>query len=273
MADYQQPRHRPAAARQGRRSVLICGTRKQQRRSAAASAQATTQMPSRAVQHRERHPPSRCLQRRMRLITSEMQRPLVRRLKGEPNMWLHPVPACCGDCTFNVHQLENPLLLRAAPISASCISRTVVRHHSALNRGPPCLSGRARPSSHVCTVCDCRKARLFVVPSGQGSPCLDLRRVSDTLAEATVGTDLVIIEGMGRAIHTNLRCTRPRRHASHSTGAVVAARGHPGRCDNCRVHEQMAVDASHGLQRLTCIRFLQSRHSQHCSRPAAGQCM
>ena len=45
-----------------------------------------------------------------------------------------------------------------------------------------------------------------MVPSGQGSPCLDLRRVSDTLADATVGTDLVIIEGMGRAIHTNLRC-------------------------------------------------------------------
>jgi len=44
-----------------------------------------------------------------------------------------------------------------------------------------------------------------VVPSGQGSPCLDLRRVSGELAEATVGTDLVIIEGMGRAIHTNLR--------------------------------------------------------------------
>ena len=44
------------------------------------------------------------------------------------------------------------------------------------------------------------------MPSGQGSPCLDLRRVSDTLADATVGTDLVIIEGMGRAIHTNLRC-------------------------------------------------------------------
>jgi len=48
-----------------------------------------------------------------------------------------------------------------------------------------------------------------VVPSGQGSPCLDLRRVSDTLADATVGTDLVIIEGMGRAIHTNFRSATP----------------------------------------------------------------
>ncbi len=51
---------------------------------------------------------------------------------------------------------------------------------------------------------------LFVVASGSGSPCLDLRRVSDTLADATVGADLVVIEGMGRSVHTNyntrLRC-------------------------------------------------------------------
>ena len=41
--------------------------------------------------------------------------------------------------------------------------------------------------------------------NGQGSPCLDLRRVPGDLADATVGTDLVVLEGMGRAIHTNLR--------------------------------------------------------------------
>jgi hypothetical protein len=51
-----------------------------------------------------------------------------------------------------------------------------------------------------------REPRLFVCGNGQGSPCLDLRRVPETLADATVGTDLVIIEGMGRAIHTNYRC-------------------------------------------------------------------
>ena len=41
--------------------------------------------------------------------------------------------------------------------------------------------------------------------NGQGSPCLDLRRVPDTLADATVGADLVVVEGMGRSIHTNYR--------------------------------------------------------------------
>lgn len=50
-----------------------------------------------------------------------------------------------------------------------------------------------------------REPRLYIVASGQGSPCLDLRRVSIDVADATVGADLVIIEGMGRAIHTNFR--------------------------------------------------------------------
>lgn len=46
---------------------------------------------------------------------------------------------------------------------------------------------------------------LYVVGSGQGGPCLDLRRVSRDLADASQGADLIVIEGMGRAIHTNLR--------------------------------------------------------------------
>ncbi|KDD72143.1 hypothetical protein H632_c3796p0 [Helicosporidium sp. ATCC 50920] len=45
--------------------------------------------------------------------------------------------------------------------------------------------------------------RLFIVSSGSGSPCLDLRRISCDLADAATGADLVVIEGMGRALHTN----------------------------------------------------------------------
>lgn len=45
--------------------------------------------------------------------------------------------------------------------------------------------------------------RLYIVASGHGSPCLDLARVSAEVAEAAQGADLVIIEGMGRALHTN----------------------------------------------------------------------
>ena len=50
----------------------------------------------------------------------------------------------------------------------------------------------------------CSKPGLYIVPNGQGSPCLDLSRISRDVADASAGTDLVIIEGMGRAIHTNL---------------------------------------------------------------------
>eukprot|EP00798_Chlamydomonas_sp_ICE-L_P004402 gene4402-14527_t len=46
--------------------------------------------------------------------------------------------------------------------------------------------------------------RLYVIGSGHGSPCIDFTRVPDLVAEACVGTDLLIIEGMGRAVHTNL---------------------------------------------------------------------
>jgi hypothetical protein len=34
------------------------------------------------------------------------------------------------------------------------------------------------------------RCRLFIVPSGHGSPCLDLRRVSSEVVDAALGTDL-----------------------------------------------------------------------------------
>lgn len=47
--------------------------------------------------------------------------------------------------------------------------------------------------------------RLWALANGVGSPCLDLRRVSRELCAAAEGADLVVLEGMGRAVHTNLR--------------------------------------------------------------------
>ncbi|XP_059610654.1 4'-phosphopantetheine phosphatase [Phlebotomus argentipes] len=48
--------------------------------------------------------------------------------------------------------------------------------------------------------------RLLVLPNGQSGPCLNLRTLTPELSEAMVRheTDLLIIEGMGRALHTNL---------------------------------------------------------------------
>ncbi|XP_058160592.1 4'-phosphopantetheine phosphatase [Dasypus novemcinctus] len=57
-----------------------------------------------------------------------------------------------------------------------------------------------------------REGRLLLVPTGSSSPCLDLSRLDRGLAVLVRerGVDLVVIEGMGRAVHTNyhaaLRC-------------------------------------------------------------------
>lgn len=48
--------------------------------------------------------------------------------------------------------------------------------------------------------------RLQCINSGQSSPCLDLSRLSKILVDVMVDNkvDLIVLEGMGRAIHTNL---------------------------------------------------------------------
>ncbi|XP_035206031.1 4'-phosphopantetheine phosphatase-like [Stegodyphus dumicola] len=48
--------------------------------------------------------------------------------------------------------------------------------------------------------------KLKILDSGQGSPCLDLSRLNLEVAEAMESneTDLIVLEGMGRAVHTNL---------------------------------------------------------------------
>ncbi|XP_002511391.2 pantothenate kinase 2 [Ricinus communis] len=50
---------------------------------------------------------------------------------------------------------------------------------------------------------NCSSVPLMVVENGCGSPCIDLRQVSSELAAAAKDADLIILEGMGRALHTN----------------------------------------------------------------------
>ncbi|PIA61935.1 hypothetical protein AQUCO_00200137v1 [Aquilegia coerulea] len=50
---------------------------------------------------------------------------------------------------------------------------------------------------------DSSSVPLMVVENGCGSPCIDLRQVSSELAAAAKNADLIILEGMGRALHTN----------------------------------------------------------------------
>ncbi len=47
--------------------------------------------------------------------------------------------------------------------------------------------------------------RLRVLASGSDLPVIDLSKLSPSFCEAVAGAELVILEGMGRAIETNLR--------------------------------------------------------------------
>lgn len=48
------------------------------------------------------------------------------------------------------------------------------------------------------------KRKLRVIPSGNDLPVIDLRNVSQEVVKESEGTDLVVLEGMGRSIETNL---------------------------------------------------------------------
>jgi type II pantothenate kinase len=60
----------------------------------------------------------------------------------------------------------------------------------------------------VCDVIDAalKSKQLECLDSGQSSPCLDLAKLSKSVVDAMLekGVDLIVLEGMGRAVHTNL---------------------------------------------------------------------
>lgn len=47
------------------------------------------------------------------------------------------------------------------------------------------------------------QSRLIAMENGQRGPCLDLSNLDKDLCEAMIQADLIVLEGMGRAIHTN----------------------------------------------------------------------
>ncbi|ALC38236.1 CG5828 [Drosophila busckii] len=70
------------------------------------------------------------------------------------------------------------------------------------------LSALLNDCACQCSVLDnaWRQERLLVYANGQNGPCLDMRTLPQELCEAIAKneTDLLVIEGMGRALHTNL---------------------------------------------------------------------
>lgn len=81
------------------------------------------------------------------------------------------------------------------------------------------LAANERPSLNDMTVAEVRElwpeisqagdfgpGRVEIVSSGTGEPLIDLRGVSDELNTAAADADLVILEGMGRGVESNLDC-------------------------------------------------------------------
>ncbi|XP_040570261.1 4'-phosphopantetheine phosphatase isoform X2 [Lepeophtheirus salmonis] len=67
------------------------------------------------------------------------------------------------------------------------------------------ILNRASKISHIIKE-SLEKGTLHPVDSGQGSPCLDLSRLNEDLVKLILEkqVDLMVLEGMGRAVHTNL---------------------------------------------------------------------
>lgn len=63
----------------------------------------------------------------------------------------------------------------------------------------------AQAAEHCHVIKDCIKSkRLVTVENGQKGPCLDLTNIPKELCNLMSEADLVVLEGMGRAVHTNL---------------------------------------------------------------------
>lgn len=63
--------------------------------------------------------------------------------------------------------------------------------------------------------------RLQVFSNGHSSPCLDLLQLPSDVDHALSSVDLIVIEGMGRALHTNLHA----RFKCESLKVVVVKNG------------------------------------------------
>ena len=65
------------------------------------------------------------------------------------------------------------------------------------------------------------------MPTGQASPCINLARISERLALLALGADLVVMHGMGRAIHTNYYARCVARASAQEAAAARANKGAP----------------------------------------------
>lgn len=84
------------------------------------------------------------------------------------------------------------------------------------------------------TLPDLSRLPITVVSSGTGEPVIDLSEVGESLNHAAVGADLVLLEGMGRGVESNLdaELTCDRWNLAMIKDPFVASR-HGGRLYDC----------------------------------------
>lgn len=117
-------------------------------------------------------------------------------------------------------------------IDAFCVPMCAI---IAAARAAATRRARAAPRTAAAEAAAAPGPRLQVCGSGAGGPCLDLRRVSAEVAAASRNVDLVVIEGMGRAVHTNFyaRLTCPVLKLAMIKTERVAQRLFNGKLFDC----------------------------------------
>ncbi|KAL0603587.1 4'-phosphopantetheine phosphatase [Plecturocebus cupreus] len=134
----------------------------------------------------------------------------LQRLKGPPHKCALIFADNSGiDIILGVFPFVRELLLRGTEVILACNSGPALNDvtHSESLIVAERIAGMD-PVVHSAL----REERLLLVQTGSSSPCLDLSRLDKGLAALVRerGADLVVIEGMGRAVHTNyhaaLRC-------------------------------------------------------------------
>ncbi|XP_063662039.1 4'-phosphopantetheine phosphatase isoform X3 [Pan troglodytes] len=150
----------------------------------------------------------RKLQERPWLVDSYSE--WLQRLKGPPHKCALIFADNSGiDIILGVFPFVRELLLRGTEVILACNSGPALNDvtHSESLIVAERIAGMD-PVVHSAL----REERLLLVQTGSSSPCLDLSRLDKGLAALVRerGADLVVIEGMGRAVHTNyhaaLRC-------------------------------------------------------------------
>jgi len=127
----------------------------------------------------------------------------ISRMKGDPHK------CCCifidnsgGDFILGVVPFVEEMLSRGTRVILCANTRPILNDVTYAELS--LLLGQvSKVSPLICSALDTKM--LVARDSGQGSPCLDLARMNQELAEEMVneGVDLIVLEGMGRAIHTN----------------------------------------------------------------------